>query len=668
MEESTWFSNWGLVIGVCIFMIIVLGWYSYEGFKAYYNFNNSLDEIYDKLKALQEKVVPVYDDLGTDDQLVSGSKGIYSEICQVLSGTILETELRTMEEFVWGASKSNSAETSIFLTKSVYEICDSSDFSENRIFLTSIKNTPVMATGLGLLGTFFGLTYGLMSANTGDNTKEIISGVKQMLSGSGSAFSTSFVGIIISLCLTGWMNKRREKITAKYMDILSIVDQLIPVKSYEVLVAEQVSIAKEEKEDLKRVFESMVENLCHGMSDVYKSDLVPYFDRMETNMGQITTKLDSVNEHLNRISQSAGNAVGEAVANATSNEIKELSRVISDVKAIVEASGGSAKDIIERQTKLLDNMKSYMESGNQAMETTTDAIIKKMQGMSESMMEQTKAMADMMQTKTEKATTELTEKMVEAAKRIADSGNTITESMEKALKDILADIAKSQQGLGAKVEKMATDMDNITEKLVGSSYDMFEDITTMVRKLVENIKVSMESVKGIADEVEASMKHISKGHTVLDDATKELKVTIGKVQKYQREYVQKMTDFADKVESVSRTANESASKMVEHLQKYQKEYLELATSMNITMNKATTRIESMQDYLGKSALQIQENMQSKLADINDATEEVLRAFDQHTASLCEEFNSVVRAIGDTSESFIDHMNKLSADKVKGRRE
>ena len=164
------------------------------------------------------------------------------------------------------------------------------------------------------------------------------------------------------------------------------------------------------------------------------------------------------------------------------------------------------------------------------------------------------------------------------------------------------------------------------------------------------------------------MKAVSNGHKVLDDATKALKATIDEVQKYQSDYINRMVEISTRVERVSRLTSMSASKMVEHFQKYKEEYLNLAREMHTTMNEASDRIESMQEQLGKSALQVQENMQSKLTDINKATEEVLRVFDQHTTSLCAEFNSVVQAMGDTSESFIAQMNKLSADKARGRRE
>lgn len=679
MDLGTLFSRWGITVISLLVIIFILARYILKGKEEYLNIKQSLDDAYGKLKELSEKVVPVYDELGPDDQVVSGTKGVYNEIHQILVGTVLESDLKNIDKFAWGANKGASAESPIFITKSVYEICDSADFCENRLFSNWVKSAPAMATGLGLLGTFVGLTYGLMQANTSDKTNEIIGGVKQMLSGSGAAFATSLVGIAISLGLTYLMNQRKDEIDTKYLSILDILDQLIPVKSYEVLVAEQVSIAKEEKEDLKQVFESMVENLCHGMSDVYKTDLLPYFDRMETNMGNITNKLDFVNESLNRISQSAGNAVGEAVANVASNEIKELSKIISAVKITVEASGASAKAAAERQAEVFNNMKNHMESGNQAMEATTNTIIEKMQHMSNAMMDQTKAMTAVIKEQTEKSTTDMTEKLAEAASQIASSmqKNTenmsgsvknITDEMVKVSNDVLAKINESQNVLVTRVENMATNMDKVTENLTKSSTGMFKEITDIVKSLINEIEGSMKSVEQIAGEVESTMKAVSNGHKVLDDATKALKATIDEVQKYQSDYINRMVEISTRVERVSRLTSMSASKMVEHFQKYKEEYLNLAREMHTTMNEASDRIESMQEQLGKSALQVQENMQSKLTDINKATEEVLRVFDQHTTSLCAEFNSVVQAMGDTSESFIAQMNKLSADKARGRRE
>ena len=69
--------------------------------------------------------------------------------------------------------------------------------------LTSLHGMPGIFTGVGLLGTFLGLTVGLGGIDF-SNIETMKSGIEVLLKGTTTAFWTSVVGLIGALVFTTW--------------------------------------------------------------------------------------------------------------------------------------------------------------------------------------------------------------------------------------------------------------------------------------------------------------------------------------------------------------------------------------------------------------------------------------------------------------------------------
>src|SRR5690625_114687 len=72
---------------------------------------------------------------------------------------------------------------------------------QSKLGFRVIQAIPSTLVGLGILGTFFGLTYGISDFNT-TNVDEVKKGIEVLLSGMGTAFVTSIYGMSTSLIFT----------------------------------------------------------------------------------------------------------------------------------------------------------------------------------------------------------------------------------------------------------------------------------------------------------------------------------------------------------------------------------------------------------------------------------------------------------------------------------
>lgn len=89
-----------------------------------------------------------------------------------------------------GKEKTESYADEFFQPTQILKIFD--------VNLSAVKSASGVLIGMGLLGTFIGLTYGVSQFDA-TSSKEIESSIQSLLSGMGAAFSTSLVGMFLSL-------------------------------------------------------------------------------------------------------------------------------------------------------------------------------------------------------------------------------------------------------------------------------------------------------------------------------------------------------------------------------------------------------------------------------------------------------------------------------------
>ena len=82
-----------------------------------------------------------------------------------------------------------------------YDYFNEKNLLSNNTNLKLLTSIPSILVGLGILGTFVGLTYGISSFKTA-STDEIKGSIEILLSGMGTAFISSVWGMFLSLIYT----------------------------------------------------------------------------------------------------------------------------------------------------------------------------------------------------------------------------------------------------------------------------------------------------------------------------------------------------------------------------------------------------------------------------------------------------------------------------------
>lgn len=157
-----------------------------------------------------------------------------------------------------------------------------------------IESIPSMFITLGLLGTFLGITYGLINFNT--DPDYIKDSIKELLDGLKTAFYTSIFGIISSLIFKTLINFRLNTDFVKHPDDVKEQDLYTSMNNNLSAIREQTKSALDTLNDIK---DHKLKNIANGTEGL-ANKLDKFFEDMANqSAGAIQEALMAVIEDFN---------------------------------------------------------------------------------------------------------------------------------------------------------------------------------------------------------------------------------------------------------------------------------------------------------------------------------------------------------------------------------
>ena len=214
-----------------------------------------------------------------------------------------------------------------------------------------VNNVPSLLIGIGILGTFVGLTYGISDSNF-ETTEAIKLSITKLLAGMGTAFITSIWGMALSLIFTIILKFSYPKTSYKIQQLCFSLDETYKISEQD--------LEKVEQEKQRSIINELFNEYLVSETDSGKQLPKNVFRQLLEENQKQTTSLQSFADDL---ADSIEKAMDELVENNTQQLTQiieeKLVPVLLDLKAIKQESG---KQVIDDAVKLLtDSMKSMME-------------------------------------------------------------------------------------------------------------------------------------------------------------------------------------------------------------------------------------------------------------------------------------------------------------------
>ncbi len=201
-------------------------------------------------------------------------------------------------------------------------------------------------TGLGILGTFLGLSLGLVSFK-GNDLSTIAENVGPLLEGMKVAFHTSVYGIFFSLIF----NFVYRGVMSDAYDVLQ--DYLEMYREY---VSPQV-VTSDENTKAMLIYQANMANSMKAMLDLMKGNAMEQTAGVERIVGEFTTKMgEALGTEFNRLGQALNYAC--KTQEQCARDYQSMESVARELQAVNRSIQRALEQLVERQEQLTQDLKT----------------------------------------------------------------------------------------------------------------------------------------------------------------------------------------------------------------------------------------------------------------------------------------------------------------------
>lgn len=506
--------------------------------------------------------------------------------------------------------------------------------------LDLFRAMPGIFTGLGLLGTFAGITVGISGIDLG-NVETMESGIEVLLSGTKTAFLTSVVGLILALgynLLDNWIYRPYTKKLATLIDQLNT---LFPSKSLEEFLSNQAEQAEEQTDAMRELngelvgrLEDMFVKLSQSIDVALKNNLTESF----TN--SLEPVFQDLNQSIDKLGSSAGDTLSKSIEQGAGDQIQGLAVTLQDFQGkISNMMEVSERLNAENTARLQGSVEMMVTKLNEAMDaniqkqaTTSDASQAAMKQLVEEMNTNLKAALDQMveagrtanqallqTTEATKGTIqEITDTMSQSTRTQRDEIIQVTANMKESVLEVLKQLQTDMQ---ERNRTMDSYMSGLKEMLghnreimasAGKTADKFAQASTPMQKVADTLGSQLNLVVSASNQFNSHVdQNVQKLVLASQSSQKDLELIRDSMstmrsawENYQQTFQGVSREMREATDTLARTLeqyNTSTSKWLsETLGQYDKSIKEAMDSVSIINKSLSDSIQDLSDAMDKN--------------------------------------------------------------------
>ena len=566
-------------------------------------------------------------------------------------------------------------------------------------------------TGIGILGTFIGLTIGLAGVDT-SSTGALSSSISGLLGGMSTAFVTSIFGIVSAIVFGVWHSQNMKRFGDAVSRFTDALDQVFIRKSVEEILLEELSESREQRAAMEQLSTDMAISICDHLPDVL-DQLAEKMDsamkgNLDTMLAGLSERQDKQTEQLMQISSNTSSLVsgcfdqlGDVLKKGVGQEAEELGNSLKNLSSDIASLAEGIRDILDRSTKAsseanqktLDALNEAISKMNETMEgmankqtEETDKNIQRMTALMEEMKTTMKDIFDEMAASAKEQRTEIGK----IAKDSADQTKENLSAINASVKELMAGIGGQMQQMQSIIGKFAIDSADQTKENLGV-------INASVKKLMAEIADQMQQMQSMMDTHEKHMQETldqmrqavsSSGNVVnaagktveaagktakvfveaADDVSMKLKTAAEPLQKAAEplQLAAASLDSGVQVLAQSMTKQQADAKSVaESMQKISGDYMESSLYVKSALEEARNswtayekRFKGVSGELEKAFVQLDSGMQNYNKVTNEGLMAKLKKFDETISTAVDTLAGVTEEVNENIEDLTDAIKKM----------
>ena len=368
-----------------------------------------------------------------------------------------------------------------------------------------VEYFPTFVSTLGVLGTFYGITVGLLAFDTADLDKSI----PGLLDGLKTAFFTSLAGMIGSMILSAFISRKQDQNDGGVSDINQ--------------AAGSICQAVKQMSELNK---ATIERLSEQMAEQEK-DRKAFYRSMGDVMDKVKESQSAIAETLQSINTSQGSAASalDSIVILQRSQEGALDSIKETATSMVN-SIGSLEEVTSAQTESLDAMRKYSEEVSEfthhvpeildvvgGISTTQDEINEQVQKLKDIL----DAEVDQIERSMDKTNSLLERKFDEFTELLKKSN---TEALVEVMKTVTAEFQKQMDALISKlIQENFDQLNQSVERLnqwQQENKEMIASLTRQYKEMADNFEATSTSLDRVKDDTESLVSEGGKLRQIVD--------------------------------------------------------------------------------------------------------------------------------------------------------
>lgn len=623
----------------------------------------------------------------------TSSDNVLSALTGTKLATITEAYIETISINITEKKQTNTPALELF---SEFSTC-----CAHRINLRLLDTASGTLVGLGLLGTFLGLTLGIKDFDS-SSTQNIQRSIQLLLSGMGTAFITSLVGMffsmIYSFCDKYWRNR-----LSKHLYILtSKLDSLYYIDDRTLDDLNEQALAKSIANAMKVVVENEIRSVVNTLNEklTYNSE-----------SGESTTVANAIREVLKEnqeqskalksfstdLAMELNNGFDEALSRQMQQKILPLmENVDATTKAIVEHIDQMASQVsspaIDMIQAVVDELKNSMsEMMKEFSSGLSGSATNELETLAHQLGTAAQSMADFPNNMAHISSTlqitieEVKNAVSEISKTSASANSTAMQQMQEqitfatgAISNAISDVKNVMSGLtqssqeqtGQMISKLTDaaekmgaflsgtiatlsssvqqSVKNITDDVNNKQADLIalqEDTTAQTKKLLETFNAGLDRLEKMNEYITGTMNMFQQAQGQITGSTAHLQTITGDMKLATQLFNKSQTDYAVKMEEMQRNSQHGIDAVTELL----KNSGDLSESY-------VEKFETIRQGLGSIFQQLQSGLSEYSRTVQTTTQKYLDQYSTSLTNTTDALSSTIQQQNEIVEMLVESLN------------
>lgn len=562
----------------------------------------------------------------------------------------------------------------------------------HKLNLRMLDTASGTLVGLGLLGTFLGLTVGILGFNSSDSSN-IQQSIQNLLGGMGTAFSTSLLGMFCSLVYTAFDKTMRNKLhrdlysftekldeqyyiddnTLQEMNQAALVDKMIKAVQSELnsklmysndsgenvtignAIREILTENTEQSKALKSFSTDLAMELNNGFDEVLSRQMQ---EKILPLMESVDATTKAVVEHIDQMASTVASPASGMMESVVDELKKSMTTIIDEFKTNLSGSATSQLEALALQlgtaSQTMGDFPKNMENISNTLQVTIDEVKTAIAEISKTSANANSAAMQQMQEQIAFATGSISN----AISEVREVMNSITQSSQEQSNQMVSKLTDATEKLGSFLDStiinlsssVQNSMKSITDDVNSKQADLLalqEDTTTQTKKLLEAFNDGLDRLEKMNEYVTGTMNSFKQAQGEISVSTGNLRTISGDMKLATELFNKGQNDYTEKLNQLQLTSQRG----IDHV-------AELLKSSGQMTEEYAQKFEIIKQGLSGIFSQLQTGLTEYSRTVQATTQKYL---DQYTTNLTQTTDALSSTIQQQNE-VVEMLNEILSRK------